>query len=167
MSSTKTGTPDGIAHSKPDEKSSITTGCSPRSASSYTMWLPMYPAPPVIRIAIAIALWRMNSLWKRPSTCLKLRNKLPSGVLSKPMPRTTLEVRWGSFLIKRLRCDAGGGVGRWQNRLRLDPPLEFIVQPLDHIGVVRSDAIIFWALLASGQINMRKVDGWQTLATAP
>jgi hypothetical protein len=27
-----------------------------RSASSYTMWLPMYPAPPVIRIAIAIAL---------------------------------------------------------------------------------------------------------------
>jgi ABC transporter substrate binding protein len=54
---------------------------------------------------------------------------------------------------------AGGGVGRWQNRLRLDPPLEFIVQPLDHIGVVRSDAIIFWALLASGQINMRKVDG--------
>jgi putative transposase len=22
---------------------------------------------------------------------------------------------------------------------------------------------LFWALLASGQINMRKVDGWQTL----
>jgi len=28
-------------------------------------------------------------------------------------------------------------------------------------------AMLFWALLASGQINMRKVDGWQTLATAP
>ena len=27
--------------------------------------------------------------------------------------------------------------------------------------------MLFWALLASGQINMRKVDGWQTLATAP
>jgi hypothetical protein len=26
---------------------------------------------------------------------------------------------------------------------------------------------LFWALLASGQINMRKVDGWQTLATKP
>jgi putative transposase len=26
-------------------------------------------------------------------------------------------------------------------------------------------AMLFWALLASGQINMRKVDGWQTLAT--
>ena len=25
----------------------------------------------------------------------------------------------------------------------------------------------FWALLASGQINMRKVDGWQTLSTKP
>jgi putative transposase len=26
-------------------------------------------------------------------------------------------------------------------------------------------AMMFWALLASGQINMRKVDGWQTLVT--
>jgi transposase-like protein len=29
-----------------------------------------------------------------------------------------------------------------------------------------SAAMLFWALLASGQINMRKVDGWQTLATS-
>ena len=28
-------------------------------------------------------------------------------------------------------------------------------------------AMLFWALLASGQINMRRVDGWQTLATPP
>jgi len=28
-------------------------------------------------------------------------------------------------------------------------------------------AMLFWALLASGQINMRKVDGWQTIATKP
>jgi putative transposase len=28
-------------------------------------------------------------------------------------------------------------------------------------------AMMFWALFASGQINMRKVDGWQTLATKP
>ena len=28
-------------------------------------------------------------------------------------------------------------------------------------------AMLFWALLASGQINLRKVDGWQTLATKP
>ena len=28
-------------------------------------------------------------------------------------------------------------------------------------------AMLFWALLASGQINMRKIDGWQTLAIKP
>ena len=28
-------------------------------------------------------------------------------------------------------------------------------------------AMLFWALLASGQITMRKVDGWQTLGTKP
>jgi putative transposase len=28
-------------------------------------------------------------------------------------------------------------------------------------------AMLFWALLASGQINMRKVDGWQSLDTKP
>ena len=28
-------------------------------------------------------------------------------------------------------------------------------------------AMLFWALLASGQINMRKIYGWQTLATSP
>jgi hypothetical protein len=28
-------------------------------------------------------------------------------------------------------------------------------------------AMLFWALLASGQINTRKVDRWQTLATKP
>jgi transposase-like protein len=28
-------------------------------------------------------------------------------------------------------------------------------------------AMLFWALLASGQITMRKVDGWQSLAQPP
>jgi hypothetical protein len=28
-------------------------------------------------------------------------------------------------------------------------------------------AMLFWALLASGQITKRKVDGWQTLAEKP
>ena len=28
-------------------------------------------------------------------------------------------------------------------------------------------AMLFWALLASGQISMRKVDGWPTLAEKP
>jgi putative transposase len=28
-------------------------------------------------------------------------------------------------------------------------------------------AMLFWALLASGQITMRKVDGWESLAESP
>jgi hypothetical protein len=28
-------------------------------------------------------------------------------------------------------------------------------------------AMLFWALLASGQITLRKVDGWQSLAQPP
>jgi putative transposase len=28
-------------------------------------------------------------------------------------------------------------------------------------------ALLFWALLASGQITMRRVDGWQTLERSP
>ena len=28
-------------------------------------------------------------------------------------------------------------------------------------------AMLFWALLAAGQVTMRKVDGWQTLAEKP
>jgi hypothetical protein len=28
-------------------------------------------------------------------------------------------------------------------------------------------AMLFWALLVSGQINIRKVDGWQGLVTKP
>lgn len=31
----------------------------------------------------------------------------------------------------------------------------------------KTAAILFWAVLASGQICMRKVDGWQTIATQP
>jgi len=30
---------------------------------------------------------------------------------------------------------------------------------------IETAAMLFWALLASGQISMRKIDGWQTLAT--
>jgi len=30
-----------------------------------------------------------------------------------------------------------------------------------------SASMLFWSLLASGQITLRKVDGWQTLAQPP
>jgi hypothetical protein len=39
----------------------------------------------------------------------------------------------------------------------------------NHVHHLTTDtaAMLFWALLASGQINMRKIDGWKTLATKP
>ena len=43
-------------------------------------------------------------------------------------------------------------------------------RPIYSPGVLPSAdtaAMLFWALLASGQINMRKVDGWQTHAITP
>ena len=41
--------------------------------------------------------------------------------------------------------------------------LNSLVPPLDCVG--GNGAMLFWALLASGQISMRKIDGWHTLAT--
>jgi hypothetical protein len=82
----------------------------------------MYPAPPVIRIAIAIRP-------RRPD--LKLGTKFPSVVLSKPLPRTTLEVRWGSFPIKRFSRVPPDAMQAAVSAtcLRLDPPPELLVQP--------------------------------------
>ena len=39
------------------------------------------------------------------------------------------------------------------------------LRPLTVLPSADTAAMLFWALHASGQINMRKVDGWQTLAT--
>jgi putative transposase len=33
--------------------------------------------------------------------------------------------------------------------------------------IAETAALLFWALLASGQIAMRKVNGWQSLAKKP
>ena len=40
-------------------------------------------------------------------------------------------------------------------------------QDADRAAVRGAAAMLLWALLASGQIKMRKVDGWQTLAEKP
>jgi hypothetical protein len=39
--------------------------------------------------------------------------------------------------------------------------------PPHRLPSAENAAMLFWALLASGQITMRKVDGWQTLAEVP
>jgi hypothetical protein len=40
-----------------------------------------------------------------------------------------------------------------------------LIRSASHSSAARTAAMLFWALLASGQISMRKVDGWQTLAS--
>ena len=40
-------------------------------------------------------------------------------------------------------------------------------QDADRTAIGDTAAMLLWALLASGQISMRKVDGWQTLAAKP
>jgi transposase-like protein len=48
---------------------------------------------------------------------------------------------------------------------RLDEEFKRRIKTLTVLPSADTAAMLFWALLASGQINMRKVDGWQTLAT--
>jgi len=40
-------------------------------------------------------------------------------------------------------------------------------QNSDRAAIRDTAAMLFWALMASGQIIMRKVDGWQTLSQKP
>jgi hypothetical protein len=49
------GTPLATAQAKPVERLSSTTTRSPASARAWTMWLPIYPAPPVTRIVMMLA----------------------------------------------------------------------------------------------------------------
>ena len=44
-----------IAHRKPVDRLSSTTTRSPASTRAWTMWLPIYPAPPVTRIVMGLA----------------------------------------------------------------------------------------------------------------
>ncbi len=55
--------------------------------------------------------------------------------------------------------------------MQVDPHLERDRPPARGVQAPRQDpdhpALLLWALLASGLITMRKVDGWQTLAGKP
>jgi transposase-like protein len=50
---------------------------------------------------------------------------------------------------------------------RLDEEFKRRIKTQTVLPSADTAAMLFWALLASGQINMRKVDGWQTLTTKP
>jgi len=60
--------------------------------------------------------------------------------------------------------------GQWK-RVRTTNAIERLHEEFKHriktqtvLPSAESAAMLFWALLAAGQITMRKVDGWQTLS---
>jgi len=61
---------------------------------------------------------------------------------------------------------AGGWSARTTNTIeRLHEEFKRRIKTQTVLPLPETAAMLFWALLASGQINMRKIDGWQTLAT--
>ena len=55
----------------------------------------------------------------------------------------------------------------WRIRLQLPKPDGEEGQSQTVLPSAETAAMLFWALLASGQITMHKVDGWQSLAERP
>jgi putative transposase len=52
----------------------------------------------------------------------------------------------------------------WRScRTRLNQEFRRRIKTQTVLPSAETAAMLFWALLASGQITMRKVDGWQTL----
>jgi hypothetical protein len=50
---------------------------------------------------------------------------------------------------------------------RLDEEFKRRIKTQTVLPSAETAAMLFWALVASGQITMRKADGWQTLAQPP
>jgi hypothetical protein len=63
--------------------------------------------------------------------------------------------------IRSLSQSRGPGLARWIERLHEEFKRRIKTQRV--LPSAESAAMLFWALLASGQITMRKVDGWQSL----
>ena len=101
-----------------------------------------------------------------------------------------IETRRKSFIRKwRLKCravadslqEAGGRLftftrlpeSQWRSARttnaieRLHEEFKRRIKTQTVLPSAETAAMLFWALLASGQITMRKVDGWQTLAEKP
>src|SRR6202522_1871083 len=78
VSPVMSGTPAAMAHLKPVDRLSSTITRSPAATRAWTMWLPIYPAPPVTRIVMGLA--RAGGLWRsytRGSEYQVSRRRLP------------------------------------------------------------------------------------------
>ncbi len=71
------------------------------------------------------------------------------------------------FTFARLPSDQWRSVRTTNAIERLHEEFKRRIKTQTVLPSAETAAMLFWALLASGQITMRKIDGWQTLATKP
>ena len=90
--------------------------------------------------------WRLN-IAPSPTACRKSANRLFAFTHLPPS-------QWRSVRTTN-------AIGRLHEEFKRRIKTQTVLPSAD------TGAMLFWALLASGQMNMRKVDGWQTLATKP
>jgi hypothetical protein len=86
--------------------------------------------------------------------------------------RRTGSKRWRADQVER--CGPASGGVSWPDQWRsvrttnaierLHEEFKRRIKTQTVLSSADTAAMLFWALLASGQINMRKVDGWQSLA---
>jgi putative transposase len=71
------------------------------------------------------------------------------------------------FTFTRLPCSQWRSARTTNAIERLHEEFKRRIKTQTVLPSAETAAMLFWALLASGQITMRKVDGWQTLAERP
>jgi transposase-like protein len=71
------------------------------------------------------------------------------------------------FTFTRLPCSQWKSARTTNAIERLHEEFKRRIKTQTVLPSAETAAMLFWALLASGQITMRKVDGWQTLAERP
>ncbi len=84
-----------------------------------------------------------------------------------PSPTAWRKLATGSLTFTRLPPTQWRSVRTTSAIERLHEEFKRRIKTQTVLPSADSAAMLFWALLASGQINMRKVDGWRTLATKP
>jgi transposase-like protein len=85
-----------------------------------------------------------------------------------PHGRSTVWRRPATGCSASRTCRGANGIARTTNAIeRLHEEFKRRIKTQTVLPSAETAAMLFWALMASGQIIMRKIGGWQTLATKP
>ena len=118
---------------------------------------------------------RLHSFRPMSSACFRIGTAAGEGLLPSPCSDEPRAERTDQRVRQRLRIECAISSSRASqsgrsstNAIeRLHEEFKRRIKTQTVLPSAETAAMLFWALLASGQINMRKVDGWQTLATPP